>query len=43
MINMNVKEFKMKNEKKKGFGFNNGPLNLNNGCNKSNQFCKLLN
>ncbi len=26
-----------------GFGFNKRPLNLNNSCIKSNQFCKLLN
>jgi hypothetical protein len=25
-----------------GFDFNKGPLNLNNSCIKSNQFCKLL-
>jgi len=41
---MNVDEFK---KKKKnlillGFGFNEEPLNLNNSCIKSNQFCKLL-
>jgi hypothetical protein len=39
----------LKNSKQKfkknnlGFGFNKGPLNLNNSCIKSNQFCKLLN
>jgi hypothetical protein len=41
---MNVDEFKIKIEKKilLGFGFNEEPLNLNNSCIKSNQFCKLL-
>jgi hypothetical protein len=34
--NQNQKEIIM------GFGFNKGPLNLNNNCIKSNQFCKLL-
>jgi hypothetical protein len=38
----------LKNSKKKikkiilGFGFNKGPLNLNNNCIKSNQFYKVL-
>jgi hypothetical protein len=39
----------LKNWKKKiqniyilGFGFNKGPLNLNNNYVKSSQFCKLL-
>ncbi len=41
---MNVEKFK-KNSKKNilGFGFNEGPLNLNNDYIKSNQFCKNLN
>jgi hypothetical protein len=43
-FNMNVEEFKIKIEKIYilGFGFNKGPLNLNNGYIKSSQFCKLL-
>ncbi len=40
---MNVEEIKEKiKEKKKGFGFNKGPLNLNNNYIKGSQFCKLL-
>jgi hypothetical protein len=40
---MSVGEFKIKIEKKYfGFDFNEGPLNLNNNCIKSSQFCKLL-
>ncbi len=36
MTNMNVEEFKMKFFLKKlGFGFNKGPLNLNNNYIKS--------
>jgi len=43
MINMNVEKFPKKiNLKKKGFGFNKGPLNLNNDCIKNNQFCKKI-
>jgi len=41
---MNVEEFKTKIQKNNlGFGFNKRPLNLNNSCIKSSQFCKLLN
>ncbi len=40
MLN-NLKE-KFKNKIKLGFGFYKRPLNLNNNCIKSNQFCKLL-
>ncbi len=44
MTNMNVEEFKTKIQKKINcYGFNKRPLNLNNNCIKSNQFCKLLN
>jgi len=43
MTNMNVEELKEKIQKKIiGFGFNKGPLNLNNSCIKSNQFYQLL-
>jgi len=43
MTNMNVEEFKIKILKNiLGFGFNKGPLNLNNDCIKSSQFCKKL-
>jgi hypothetical protein len=38
------KNSKQKNNKNiLGFGFNEGPLNLNNSYIKSSQFCKLLN
>jgi hypothetical protein len=44
MTNMNVEEFKTKIQKKIfWFGFNKGPLNLNNNGIKINQFCKLVN
>jgi hypothetical protein len=41
---MSVEEFKIKIEKKiiLGFGFNKGPLNLNNNYIKNSQFWKLL-
>jgi hypothetical protein len=44
MTDMNVEEFKTKIQKIIiwGFGFNKRPLNLNNSCIKSSQFCKLL-
>jgi hypothetical protein len=41
---MNVEELKAKIRKKiVSFGFNKGPLNLNNSCITNNQFYKLLN
>jgi len=41
---MSAEEFKIKIQKKinLGFGFNKGPLNLDNSCIKRNQFCNLL-
>jgi len=41
---MSVDEFRIKTEKQiiLGFGFKKGPLNLNNNCFKSIQFCKFL-
>jgi hypothetical protein len=44
MTNMNVEEFKINFLLKiiLDFGLNKEPLNLNNICVKSNQFCKLL-